>query len=411
MPNCDRLHILQVCKKFPYPLKDGESIAIHNLSRALVQAGAQVSLLAMNTSRHPFRGQSIPQALQHYHQVEMVSVDNRIKPWDALKNLFSDKSYHIERFVSPAFAEKLTQLLEANDFDVVQLETVYLSPYIPVIRKYSSACLSLRTHNVEHEIWERIVRNTRVGPKRWYLDHLTQKLARYEREVVNKYDLVVAISDRDLNTFSQLGFTGTGGVIPIGLDLEDYQTDLPPFPQEDFSMSFIGSLDWMPNLEGLQWFLQEVWPMLNEKWPRLRLHVAGRNTPHWLLENKQPGLVVHGEVPNAVAFIKEHPIMVVPLLSGSGMRAKILEGMALGKVVLTTRLGLEGIAADPNKHVLVANTPEEFMEHLSFLRKHPKKIADIGWESRRLVAEQYDSNRLGKQLLRIYQKVILNAVP
>lgn len=411
MPNRDRLHILQVCKKFPFPLKDGESIAIHNLSRALVRTGARVSLLAMNTSRHPFTGDATPAALGHYHQVEMVDVDNRIKPWDAFCNLFSSRSYHIQRFVSSAFAKKLIQLIEENEYDVIQMETVYLSPYIPLIRKHSTAYISMRTHNVEHEIWERIAGNTLAGPKRWYLHHLTQKLARYECQVLKQYDLLIAISRRDLATFSRLGFDGEGTVIPIGLDLGDYQSRLSARVNGRLSISFIGSLDWMPNLEGLRWFLQEVWPKLNERWPELQLHVAGRNTPNWLLESKQPGLVVHGEVPSAEAFISEHPVMVVPLLSGSGMRAKILEGMALGKTVVTTTLGLEGIDARPNQQVLIADTPEDFLAHFSFLRQHPQKILDIGTQSRRLVAEHYDSHQLGEQLLHIYQKAIFKATP
>ena len=410
MPNRNQLHILQVCKKFPYPLKDGESIAIHNLSRALVRAGARVSLLAMNTSRHPFQGDALPAALSHYDQVEMVAIDNRIKPWDALKNLFSDKSYHIERFVSAAFAKKLAHLLQHQHYDVVQMETIYLSPYISVIREHSEACISMRTHNVEHEIWERIVGNTTHGPRRWYLQHLTRKLARYERQMLSAYDLLIAISRRDLDTLSGMGFAGTGTVIPIGLDLNDYERTPPTVQNGHLSMSFIGSLDWMPNVEGLRWFLQEIWPELSSRWPELKLHIAGRNTPGWLYEQQQPGIVVHGEVPDAAAFIQQHPVMVVPLLSGSGMRAKILEGMALGKTILTTSLGLEGIDARRGKEVLVADTPQAFSRHLTFLQQHPKKILDIGAQARQMVAKRYDSDQLGEQLLRIYQQAVCKAV-
>lgn len=406
MPNRNQLHILQVCKKFPYPLKDGESIAIHNLSRALVRAGARVSLLAMNTRRHPFQGGGIPTALAHYHRVDMVEVDNRINPWDAFRNLFSPKSYHIERFESPAFAKKLRQLLKQDHYDVVQMETVYLSPYIPVVRTHSTACLSIRTHNVEHEIWQRITDNTALGLKRWYLQHLTDKLERYEQRVLAQYDLLVAISQRDLYTFSTMGFSGEGTVIPIGLDLEDYQINGVPSGNERLSISFIGSLDWTPNVEGLRWFLQEIWPALRKHWPELQLHIAGRNTPPWLLDYQKPGVVVHGEVPDAAEFIQQHPVMVVPLLSGSGMRAKILEGMALGKIVLTTTLGLEGIDARHAEQVLVADTSRAFLQNISFLQKHPEKIVDIGKQARCMVAEQYDSNQLGVQLLRIYQEAV-----
>jgi len=409
MPNTDALSILQICKKYPYPLKDGESIAIHNLSRSLVRAGAQVSMLAMNTARHPYTGSDTPEAFVHYELVETVSVDNRIKPWAAFRNLFSADSYHISRFVSRAFAKKLTDLLQRESFDIIQLETVYLVPYIPIIRKHSKALICLRAHNLEHEIWERIVRNTPSGPKRWYLQHLTTKLHRYEVNALQQVDLLAAITQRDLNAFKKLGFSGESVVCPIGLDLADYQR---PDTQVNghISMGFIGSLDWMPNIEGLQWFLQNIWPEAYQQWPSVRLHIAGRNTPDWLQSRPDLGITVHGEVPDAADFINQHPLMVVPLLSGSGMRAKILEGMALGKVVITTKLGLEGIGAEPGRDVLVANNLGEFRQALGLILQDPQQITRIGERARALVATHYDSTKIGERLLTTYQETWVDAV-
>lgn len=409
MPKTDALSILQICKKYPHPLKDGESIAIHNLSRSLVTAGARVSMLAMNTARHPYTGTDTPQAFNHYDRVEKVPVDNRIKPWAAFRNLFSADSYHISRFVSEAFAKKLTELLQRQSFDIIQLETIYLAPYIPIIRKYSNALICLRAHNLEHEIWKRIVRNTPAGPKRWYLQHLTAKLYRYEVNALQQVDLLAAITQRDLEAFQKLGFSGESVVCPIGLDLADYQR---PDTQVNghLSMGFIGSLDWMPNIEGLQWFLQNIWPEAYQQWPAVRLHIAGRNTPDWLTSRPDLGITVHGEVPDAADFINQHPIMVVPLLSGSGMRAKILEGMALGKVVITTKLGLEGIDAEPGQDVLVADNLGEFRQALGMVVQAPQQLTRIGERARALVATRYDSTRIGEQLLATYQQTWVDAV-
>ncbi len=409
MPKTDALSILQICKKYPYPLKDGESIAINNLSRSLAGAGARVSMLAMNTARHPYKGSGTPPAFDHYDRVDTVPVDNRIKLWAAFRNLFSTDSYHISRFVSEAFAKKLTELLQHRSFDIIQLETVYLVPYIPVIRKYSKALICLRAHNLEHEIWERIVRNTPAGPKRWYLQHLTTKLHRYEVNALQQFDLLAAITRRDLEAFQKLGFAGEAVVCPIGLDLADYQR--PELQLNGhLSMSFIGSLDWMPNIEGLQWFLQKVWPEAHKQWPSVRLHIAGRNTPDWLKSRPELGITVHGEVPDAADFINEHPLMVVPLLSGSGMRAKILEGMALGKVVITTRLGLEGIDAEPGKDVLVADNLDEFREALAMVLRDPQQLTRMGERARSLVSTHYDSSRIGERLLATYQQTWVDAV-
>ena len=396
------MKILQLCKKFPYPLKDGESIAVTTLSRALRELGCQVSLLAMNTHKHFFNSNGCPEALSHYKDIFKVPVDNRVKPTEAFLNLFSREPYHIARFISPAFQRQLIEVLKNNTYDLIQLETPYLSPYIPTIRKYSDALIAMRAHNVEHEIWERIAENTAFFPKRWYLKHLARKLCRYEVEQLKQYDILVAITQRDLDFFRKLGYRKAAVVAPIGVRSEAYQPDYDSY-RRPLSLSFIGSLDWMPNQEGLQWFINQVWTSLEKKYPNLELHIAGRNTPEDL-KHKLAGknVFVHGEVPDAHQFINNHSLMVVPLLSGSGMRAKILEGMALGRVVLTTSVGLEGIAARPGREVLVADAPEQFVSHIESCLLQGPQLERMGRQACHFVASQYDSLSIARRLLDSY---------
>lgn len=402
------MKILQLCKKFPFPLKDGESIAVTSLSKSLNALGCEITLLAMNTRKHFFDVNQLPEDFDHYQDVQTVCVDNRLKPWGAFKNLFSKDSYHIARFVSKDFSHRLIRLLQNNEFDLVQLETLYLAPYIPIIRRYSKAMVAMRAHNVEHEIWQRITDNTPLGPKKWYLEHLTQKLKRFETEQLQQYDIMVAITQRDLDTYKDLGYRNAAVVTPIGIDSTDYQANFSSF-RKDLSISFIGSLDWMPNLEGLNWFLEQVWKQAAQQYPQLKLHIAGRNTPGWLQQMDLRNVVVHGEVPDALDFINEHSIMVVPLLSGGGMRAKILEGMALGKVVLTTSMGLEGISAEEDIEVIVANTPKDFMQKLKYCYINKSKLKHIGFKARELVKDQYDSLAIAKKLVEAYESLMVEA--
>ncbi|MCB0616354.1 MAG: glycosyltransferase, partial [Phaeodactylibacter sp.] len=361
-----------------------------------------VSLLAMNTHKHFFNSNGCPEALSHYKDIFKVPVDNRVKPTEAFLNLFSRESYHIARFISPAFQRQLIEVLKNNTYDLIQLETPYLSPYIPTIRKYSDALIAMRAHNVEHEIWERIAENTAFFPKRWYLKHLARKLCRYEVEQLKQYDILVAITQRDLDFFRKLGYRKAAVVAPIGVRSEAYQPDYDSY-RRPLSLSFIGSLDWMPNQEGLQWFINQVWTSLEKKYPNLELHIAGRNTPEDL-KHKLAGknVFVHGEVPDAHQFINNHSLMVVPLLSGSGMRAKILEGMALGRVVLTTSVGLEGIAARPGREVLVADAPEQFVSHIESCLLQGPQLERMGRQACHFVASQYDSLSIARRLLDSY---------
>ncbi len=403
-PNAIYMKILQLCKKFPYPLKDGESIAVNSLSRALCELDCEVKLLAMNTRKHFFDLKQLPSSFNHYADIQTIEIDNRVKPFDAFLNLFSNKSYHVARFCSQAFEQKLKALLELERFDVIQLETLYLAPYIPLIRAHSNAIIAMRAHNVEFEIWHRVAKNASFFLKKWYLQHLSKKLKAYEINQLHQYDLLLPITQRDQEIFHFLGYTGQSVVTPVGIDIAHYAA--PDQPREDsLSIGFIGSLDWMPNQEGLIWFLEKVWKTLHARFPLLQLHIAGRNAPAWLKRLKMPNVVVHGEVADAAAFIKSHPIMIVPLLSGSGMRIKILEGMALERLVITTHIGLEGIDAVHQKEVLIADDVSAFEEALRLCYDQPNLVRQLGKQARSFVLEQYDSRQIAQKVLETYQQL------
>ncbi|MEQ1747161.1 MAG: glycosyltransferase family 4 protein [Saprospiraceae bacterium] len=398
------MKILQLCKKFPFPLKDGESLAVTYMARAFHELGCSTTLLAMNTSKHWFNSEKTPPELAHYDTVYTVSVDNRIRPLAALGNLFSDRSYHVERFEDQAFADKLTKVLQNDWFDVVQLETFYLASYIPLIRQHSSALVALRTHNVEHEIWERVAANSNFL-KKWYLRTITPRLKKFEQENLNQCDLLVGITERDVEQFRALGLKKPAAVMPIGLDCSDYWADPASF-QRPLSLAFIGSLDWMPNVEGLMWFLESVWkPLLAPHFPNLTLHIAGRNTPAWLRRLRLPRVHVHGEVPSASEFVNQHSVLVVPLLAGGGMRAKILEGMALGKVVLSTSIGLEGINARHLQEALVADTPEDFFSAVQWCYTQGNDLVQMGQRAQVFCADNFDNMEIGRRLIKTYQNL------
>jgi glycosyltransferase involved in cell wall biosynthesis len=396
------MKVLQLCKKYPYPVKDGEALAITRLAWAMWQQGAEVWALVMNTHKHRYEGQAPLDELNCYHHIAAVSVDNRPRLGAALKNLFSGRSYHIERFLSEAYARQLSQILRRESFDVVQLETAFLLPYVPFIREHSRARVVLRAHNVESEIWERIAIHS-PPLKRWYLQVQARRLKAYEKNHINDADLLVAISERDRDTFLSWGLHKPAFVVPIGLDPAEYLPDEACF-HRPLSLCFIGALDWWPNVEGLRWFLHKVWtPFLASSFPQLSFHIAGRNTPSWLLRLKMPRVHVHGEVPDARAFINAHPVMIVPLLSGGGMRAKIVEAMALGRVVISTSIGLEGIAARHREEVLIADDAPTFAKAVRFSLEQKHDLPNIGRRARAFCVQHFDYMKAAEPLLEAYR--------
>lgn len=399
------MKILQLCHKFPWPLKDGAAIASTYMAKAFAELGNEVTLLSMNTSKHWFDTGDLPHDFDHYAAIQTVYVDNHIRPLPALLNLFSKKSYHVERFENADFARALEAMLQSHRFDVVQLESLYLTPYIPVIRKHSGVQVVLRAHNVEHEIWERVAENSNPL-KKWYLQEITPRLRQYEVEHLNEYDLVAGISARDVEQFRALGLRKPAVVAPIGLDCRDYTADYSSYSRP-LSLSFIGSLDWMPNQEGLKWFLDEVWtPALAPAFPELTFHIAGRTAPRWLRQLDLERVHFHGEVVSSPDFLNQHSVMVVPLRSGGGMRAKILEGMAVGKVVLSTTVGMEGINARHGKECLLADTPEEFLTAIRWCYGQKARLEDLGRKAQAFCHDHYDNLAVGKRLLAVYGNLI-----
>jgi len=399
------MKILLITKKFPYPLKEGEPIAINYLARSLSAMGCEVDLLVLNTSKHYFDPARFAESENFFNEIHSVRVDNHIRLGGALRSLIAGQSYILDRFKSAAFAEKLEDLLRCKRYDVVQFETIYLAHYLPMARKQPNLVASLRAHNIEHEIWERVASTTTNPIRKWYLKNQNRHLRKFEIEHINQFDVLLAITSRDLDAFRTLGYRQEGVVVPVGINLSDYMIDNQQVVAQN-SFCFIGALDWMPNQHGVVWFLQNVWKKLAKANSEIKFHIAGKNTPAWLRSKAGPGVIVHGEVPDAKEFMRRHPVLVAPLFSGSGIKIKVLEAMALGRAVITTTIGAEGIPAEHGRHLLIADTAADFEKHLIWCLKNQLLREEIGVNARELIHQEFDNLEIVSRVIAAYEKMI-----
>lgn len=397
------MKILQVTNKVPYPPKDGGAIACMNLTSGFALLGHEVTVLAMNTEKHHIDESEIPESVEDWAEFHLVDVPARTSGFAALVNLiFSGKPYNAVRFISKAFSEELSKLLTENKFDIVQLEGLYLCPYIPIIRKFSDAKIVYRAHNIEHEIWERTAAFSK-GIKRIYFRVLAKRIKTFEKNYLNHYDLLVPITERDGQILNKMGNKKPVHVSPTGIDtkvLFPHSKDL-----EHPSLFHIGSLEWAPNQEGILWFIENCWPKIYEKFPGLKFYIAGRNAPDWLVRQfDAPNIVYKGEVADAYQFMNSKSIMVVPLFSGSGMRIKIIEGMALGKPIVSTTIGNEGISTTSGKNILIADTPEEFAAAIEKLIADSELFEQISRNAIEYIHDKFDNLTLAGSLIRFYKE-------
>ncbi len=394
------MKILILANKPPYPPTEGGPIAMDMIIQGLISDGHQVKVLAFNTSKTLLDPGCLPPDYLENTQIEFIPVDLSIKPFNAFLNLFTSRSYHVERFISRAFDEKLKEVLSAETYDVVQFEMIYMAPYLKTVRKFSKAKTVLRAHNIEHLIWERVAQTSSNMLKRIYLHHLVRTLKKYELSILDKFDGIAAITEKDASFFRRWCKVPVEA-IPFGIDPGNFPIirEEPEFP----SLFSIGSMDWLPNAEGVRWFLDKAWPLIHEKFPELKYYIAGRHMPQWITCCGRPNVMVVGEVKNAKAFMGSKSVMIVPLFSGSGIRIKIIEGLATGKTIISTTIGAEGIHITRGENILIADSPEEFLQAVTSCM-NPDFCKTLGKHARELIEKEYQRKEIIGKLIAFYKK-------
>lgn len=400
------MRILVICNRVPFPLFDGGNLAVMSLLKGLKANGADVHLLSMNTTRHFVANEIVKKEFSFLNQVETVPVDNAIKIGGAIQSIFKNQSYHVSRFISAEFSAKLIDILQSYQFDIIQLEGLYLMPYYDTICQYSKAKIVYRQHNIEFKIWERNTLEASNLLKKWYLQLLTKQLYQYEKQQLQKLKFILPISSIEREENLLMGTKAEQLLLPFGLNENEFipSKDTNNTPQKIYH---IGAMDWQANQDGVLWFLEKVWPLIHERFPMLSFHFAGRNMPEKFKALSQASQQIYcaGEVPDATAFEMDKDILIVPIQAAAGIRIKVLKAMAHAKAIITTSMGIKGIEATDGKEILIADTAQEFTEKIIQLVEHPKLFHQIRNEAFHWVKLHYQSKDLIQKLIAFYQKI------
>jgi len=399
------MKVLQICNKPPYPPQDGGAIGMHNVTQGLIDAGHSVKVLSVNTPKHFVDVNSLSEVYRKATNIEFGFINTDLNAKDALTNLIlSKRSYNIVRFESKSFKEQISSILMREEFDIIQIESIFLNYYVDVIRSLSKAKIVLRSPNVEFMIWQRMADEEKNPLKRVYLKILAKRIKNEERKCLNKFDAVYTVTQNDLKIYKQLGCNLPMASIPTGIDvLKDlnFNVEQVEYP----SIFHIGALDWMPNQEGLIWFLDNVWIRLNKENSELKFYIAGRGDASWFDPSKYPNVVLLGEIDDAAEFIKSKAIMIVPLFSGSGMRVKIIEGMTLGKAIVSTSIGIEGIIHQDKKDVFICDSADEFVSAIGILINEKTTFDSLSINATQSVNEHYSNTILTDKLIRFLKSI------
>ena len=362
--------VLILSNKVPYPAKDGSSIAMARLLENLIEMGnCSITYGAINTVKHRKKIEDFPKNVLEKIALKTFEANTSPTVFNGMSNLlFSKRPFHTVRFHLPEVEQWLNSF-EGDSFDTVILEGAFMGDYLSDAQRVGKRVV-LRAHNLEHLIWERTTKNESFALKKWYLNLQAQRLKKFEEVLTKEVDAVWSISPVDSNWF--LTLNEKTFFVPVSVHSKPMSGDI-----KAKKCFFLGALDWLPNLESVEWFLTRVWPLIHASDPSIEFHLAGNKTPSHLMNAHLPGVTVHGRVASAEEFTKNYGVSVIPLLSGSGVRIKLLENGCHGIPTVSTSIGAEGVYSGSDTILPLADDAESFAKQVVKLCTDTQKANDV----------------------------------
>lgn len=398
------MKVLIITYRVPFPPNSGYPIVVYNTIKGLLKLGAEVTLFSLNSGKHRVDVEDLNDSIFDEIRFHSYDLDTEVNVWGAFFNIFSNKSYNVSRYFEDEAAKQLENVLKETAFDVIQFEGLFVVPYLDVVKANSRAKLIYRAHNIEFEVWEKLAITERFTPRKKYLEFLSRRLKAYETEQVNRFHQIFAISEPDRQSIIRFGCETRLDVFPVALDFDKYVTDISKtsFP----TLFHLGAMDWRPNKEGLEWFLEEIWPDIEKLSGDLRFYIAGKHMQKQFFNYDSENLIVEGEVFDAVEFMNSKAIMIVPLISGTGMRVKIIEGMAMKRCIIATSTAAEGINCEHGKDILIADSADEFYRSILQCIVNPHRWREIGENARKTVEKNHEISNVAQRMMDIYHELI-----
>ena len=395
------MKILFLSPTVPFPLTDGGRIRVFNLLKQITTKNS-ATLLALETQ--PTDAEGVAQLQQLGIQVHLIPNAPTLPPLSfstLLKAFLRRQPITVARYDLPAYRQKLRELVATGTFDLVHYEMFHTAQFHTETRLPGV----LSQQNVDSAIWRRLCDET-VNPF-YKVAYWTQQLAfqRYERVLSPKFDAVTCTSDIDAAVFQRHCSEDVIEIIPNGVDVTHYQPDFSA--EASAHLIYIGSMDWYPNEDAVSFFADEVLPRIQENVPDVRFSIVGGN-PSARVQKlaEREGVVVTGRVPEIKPYFAEATVFVVPLRIGSGTRLKILEALAMGKAIVSTSVGAEGLDLKDGEEIFIADEPTVFADAVTRLLTDAPLRRRVGENGRTRVEQDYDWRSIGEKLHQLYTKIL-----
>jgi glycosyltransferase involved in cell wall biosynthesis len=398
------LRILQLSPRLPFPLFDGGVISVFKVAMATSKLGHHVTFVTYPDS-DPHITEEAREAYKDIVQMELTS-----KPLPSMKSVLLRTifkgAYPIERRMMPEMFALIERLMKELHYDIVHIDHAHMGKYGLWMKERYKTPIVIRQHNYETLIYERFAENEKNLLKKLVARIHGKRLRKEEARFLKAFDAVIPITNEDEGLMKRDVPEATYYTIPAGVDIDYYQ----PSTSEEIpnSILWIGGINWLPNLDAIEFFAKEILPLVVKGVPDATFDIVGEKTDRLqhLVKSGVNNIRLHGRVPDIRPFMARSAVMICPLRVGGGMRLKLLDFFASGKAVVSTHIGAEGNAARDGEEILLRDDKESFAEAVILLLKDPELRKKLGAKARDLAEREYSWDTIGRRFCEVYEKVI-----
>jgi glycosyltransferase involved in cell wall biosynthesis len=406
-----RPRLLFLCQTLPYPPDSGVTTRSYNVLRLLAQE-FDVTALCFYRRRLASKDLQVSRrALEEYAKVQVFEIPQEHSrarlAWDHVRSFVGRRVYTRYAYESVPFRAALRHTLSETQFDIVHVDSLDLSDYLPVVKSLPTVCVH---HNVESRLLERRAERESSFARRYYLRHQAALMAKEEREWCPRVDLNVVVSSADARLLLDRAPNSTPTVVPNGVDVDKFrpaETDSPSPGGVACEVVSIGGVEWFPNRDALEFFASEILPLLREKRSEVSVRWIGRASSEEREHYRDRcAMDLTGYVDDVRPHLRAGQCFVVPLRVGGGTRLKILTAWALGKAVVSTSIGCEGLHAVHGENIMIGDTPREFARAVLRVLEDRALRQQLGEQARHTAEQEYSWKVIGRNMIGAYYRVL-----
>lgn len=388
------------------PVDTGGKIRSYNILRHLARSHEVTLLSYYGGKKDSAYETEIQQELPGTQSIATSALDGSpvAQSIDYLRRVLQPAPFAVSKFTHPSVRRAVASALTAKTFDIAVCDFLSASLNFPDAQ---SAPVVLFQHNVETALWRRMASTETNPAKRLAYTLEAAKMARYEQRTLRKFHHIIAVSDHDRQQMLAMAPECDITVVPTGVDTQKYSV-APPATANPPRIVFTGSMDWEPNLDAVAYFCQDIFPRVLSEFPSAVFQIVGRNPHPRVKQLAAEHVQVTGTVPSVAQYIRDATLVIVPLRIGGGTRLKIFEAMAMGKAVISTSIGAEGLDVHSGRDLILADDPAAFAEAIlsllrdAGLRQNYERAAAA-------LAAQYDWSNIVQRFAEVLQRASQNA--